>query len=264
MKWRHWKVGGIPNRTRGPLSLTLPILTCLLVFTPGSVSAQSTDEEVAVIILTGQNRDRTVAGAVNTECGKRVIGFRHSPPWGNWGVDSNYGTRSDTTQFRGWRWDDGATSKRQWNSCTTNKSEYLPPNCTYYNAENCYTQASDGTVTHGVLTYRTSSTPCPRPGTVGNERGRGCRVFEGVRVSQTSNHMTLYELDNNGDDLVETLYFPGTSLTLRGCTHDECPEQTSGWVTMTSSSSPTARVEAQLRMKAKATLQGFCDWDAGE
>lgn len=76
--------------------------------------------------------------------------------------------------------------------------------------------------------------------------------------------MTIYELDWNGNDLVETLYFPGTSVTLTGCSHDDCPEKKTGWSNMTSNTSPPAQVEAQLRMKAKATLHGYCDWDAGE
>ena len=273
MQLNHCKVRGIPNRTRATRPLTLLILTCLLVFTSGSVPAQSTDEELAVIVLTGQNRDRTVAGALNVECGYDTE--PHSAPFGNWGVASNYGDISDTDQFRGWKYEEGPRTKLHWNSCTTRKSEYQAPNCSYYNANNCTTQASSATVTHGVMAFRTSSTPCPTPGTVGNEVGTGCRVFEGVRIAQISNHMTLYELDGwhkiglgnrsvDGHDLVETLYFPETVLTLRGCTHDECPEQTSGWVTMTSSSSSTVRVEAELWVKAKATLHGFCDWDSGE
>ena len=249
--------------------VTLLILTFSLILTPGSLPAQSTDEESAVIILTGQNRSRTLAGALNVECGYDTE--PHSAPFGNWGVASNYGEISDTDQFRGWKYEGGPRTKLHWNSCTTRKSEYQAPNCSYYNANSCTTQASSATVTHGVMAYRTSSTPCPSPGTVGNERGRGCRVFEGVRVSQTSNHMTLYELDGwfggpsgDGHDLVETLYFPGTSLTLTGCTHDGCPERTTGWFDMTSSTSATILVDADLRMKAKATLHGFCDWDAGE
>ena len=270
MKLNHWNTGGTPNQTQATRALTLLIPTFLLVFAASDLPAQSTDEEVAIITLTGQNRNRTVAGTVNTECGGG-----HSAPFGNWGVASNYGDISDTTQFRGWKYDGGESWKHQWNSCTTAVSEFLPPNCSYYNDNECLTQRSSGTNTHGVLAYRTSSTPCPTPGTSGNEEGRGCLVFEGVRVFQSSNHMTLYELDGwngiglgnrsaDGHDLVETLYFPGTSATLTGCTHDGCPEQTTGWVDMTSSSSSSARVEADLRMKAKATLHGFCDWDAGE
>ena len=73
--------------------------------------------------------------------------------------------------------------------------------------------------------------------------------------------MTLYELDQRDDDeLVETLYFPGTSVALTGCTYDGCPEQTSDWVEMTWATEPLPIVEAELRMKVSARLEGLCDW----
>ena len=91
--------------------------------------------------------------------------------------------------------------------------------------------------------------------------------MSGVSVSQSSNYMTVYELDRpDSDDLVETLYFPGTSLTLANCNYEGCPERTSSWVDMSSSTSSTVDVEADLRMKAKAQIEGYCDtgdwnWD---
>lgn len=48
------------------------------------------------------NRDRHVYEAPNAECG----GI-HTVPFGNWGVDSNYGSRQDTDQFAGWCDDPG-------------------------------------------------------------------------------------------------------------------------------------------------------------
>ena len=254
--------------------VTLLILAFSLICTPGRLPAQSTDEETCIVTLTGENRNRTVAGAINVECGGPP-GVGHSAPFGNWGVASNYGDISDTTQFRGWRYDGGPTWKRQWNSCTTMESDFLPPNCNYYNDNGCLTQRADGIVAHGVMTYRSSATACPDPGTSGNEQGNGCQVYEGISVSQTSNHMTLYELDGwngiglgntsaDGHDLVETLYFPGTSTTLTSCTHEGCPERITGWTDVTSDTSSEANVDAELRMKAKTTLHGFCDWDAGE
>jgi hypothetical protein len=79
-------------------------------------------------------------------------------------------------------------------------------------------------------------------------------------VIQNNNFMTLYELDSpDSDDLVETLYFPRTSVTLT-CTEQGCSEKKTGWVRMTRSSSSTAHVEAELRMTAIAQQQGGCDW----
>ncbi len=217
-------------------------------------------EEYCVIVLTGQNRNRTVAGAVNTEC----EGI-HSKPFGNWGVASNYGRIRDKDQFRGW-WPRHTTStKKQWNSCTTKKAKYRAPNCTYYRRSvpptppyRCDKQYSNDVVTHGTLRYRTAVQPCPPPWWPAGSSSSGCR-WVGT-VGQASNHMSLYELDpGGGNQLVETLYFPGTSVTLTGCTKEECPEKTTGWVRMTSSTSSTAKVEAELRMKARAYFQA-CDW----
>ena len=245
------------------------LLTFSLVLTPGTLPAQSTDEETVIVTLSGQNRNRTLAGVLNVECGYDTE--PHGAPFGNWGVASNYGDIEDTTQFRGWRYDGGESWKYQWNSCTTLVSEYLPPNCSYYNDNGCLTQRSDSIVTHGQMSYKYSATACPAPGTVGGEPGNGALDLEGSQASQTSNHMILYELDGwfggpsgDGHDLVETLYFPGTSVTFTGCTYEGCPERTSGWVDVSSDTSSAVDVDAQLRMKARATLQGFCDWDAGE
>lgn len=260
--------------------VTLLLLAFSLIFTPGSLPAQSTDEEVVVVTLTGQNYKRTVAGVVNTECGGPTVGgvtIGHSAPFGNWGVASNYGDIADTDQFRGWSHEDGPLTKLQWNSCTHGDVEFHAPNCDYYNANDCTTQEGftfEAVVTHGRMSYRHSATACPTPGTVGNEPGNGCLALEGTQASQTSNHMTLYELDgwvagHSGDnhDLVKTLYFPGTSVTFTSCSYEECPERTTGWFPKSGQSTDGAThavVGAELRMKAKATLHGFCDWDAGE
>lgn len=112
----------------------LLVLTFLLVAHSGILSAQVFGEEACVITLEGQNRNRTVAGAINVECGPFSISPEiHSAPFGNWGVSSNYSSRvQDTDQFRGWKHEDGPLTKRQWNSCTTAKIKFKAPNCEYY------------------------------------------------------------------------------------------------------------------------------------
>jgi len=88
------------------------------------------------------NKDRNVDGPVNAECS----GSLHNPPWGNWGVDSNWNSRLDADQFMGWK-DTGG--HHEWNSCT---SEYLPGNCAYYNANFCGTQSTNrGIGFHAVM-----------------------------------------------------------------------------------------------------------------
>lgn len=71
-----------------------------------------------------ENENRNVFGAVNTECGSCS---GHTPPWGNWGVDSPTGGRDDGTQFMGWFSGNNtapcgeniSSSRPQWNSCTS-------------------------------------------------------------------------------------------------------------------------------------------------
>lgn len=191
-------------------------LAASLILIPGLVLAQSTDAETVIITLTGQNYKRTVAGAISTECDpvQRPVQW-HDPPWGNWGVDSNYGTRTDKDQFRGWSHQDGPTTKRQWNSCTLGNPDFAAPNCDYYNDNDCWTQKTVpllAIVTHGVMSYRHSSTSCPTPGTVGNDPGQGCLVLEGTQASQTNNHMSLFELDVKGTTRLKDCTSPAPSL----------------------------------------------------
>ena len=171
---------------------------------------------------------------------------------------SNYSTIiTNKDQFLGWV---PKGSQRQWNSCTNVPAypKFHPENCDYYNADDCSTQESLDIVTHGQLRYRASLDICVSG--VGEDAYSGCQDLGSV--GQASNHMTIYELDKpDADDLIETLYFPGTSVTLTGCTYEGCPERTSGWVVMSSSTDHWRDVEAELRMKASAVLEGSCDWN---
>ncbi len=254
------------------------LLLILVVATTTSMlpaqDANNNDEQVCVVVVEGQNQKRTVAGAVNTECEDRTPVQWHDPPFGNWGVSSNYGSVTDTDQFRGWSHEDGPPTKRQWNSCTTERPKFAPPNPEFYNAPDeqgnpNMTQARSDVVTHGRMLYRYVLTYClptypggdPPPS---ETQTNGCGVAEGLVVrEEPDNYMSLYELDSpSGTQLVETLYFPATSLTLNSCTSGGCPEKTSSWLPMTSSTSPTAHVEAELRMKVSATLEiSTCEWD---
>ena len=79
--------------------LTLLVLTFLLAAVGVPAPAA---EQACVIVLEGQNQNRTVAGAVNVECGHPDE--THTAPFGNWAVSSNYShLLEDGNQFRGWR-----------------------------------------------------------------------------------------------------------------------------------------------------------------
>ena len=240
--------------------LVLLVLGLLIPILSGVLAAQIA-YEYCIVTVTGQNKNRKVDGALAVECGNECIaGFCHSAPFGNWGVNSNYGGITDRDQFRGWKHLDGPYTKRQWNSCTSG-TEFLPPNCNYYNASSCTKQSSSATVTHGGMKYRASTTYCPPPNDQVEGEPRGCELIDGHTVTQANNFMTLYELDRDGNDLVETLYFPGTSVTFTGCDYEGCSEEASSWVNMTSSTSSWVHVTAKLRMKASASLEGACDWN---
>ena len=218
--------------------------------------AQNT-EETCVIALKGQNQNRTVDGFIDAECEPVTLTQWHDPPWGNWGVSSNYGRKNDTDQFKGWK---PKGSQHHWNSCTA-WAQYAPPNSDYYNSSDHRSQESDDTATHGVMEIR-QTVSCPDPSDPNDDPPAGCSTVEGWRVTQRQNYMTIYELDSpDRDELIETLYFPGMSVTLRSCDHDGCPERTSSWVDMSRSTNSDVQVDAELRMKASAQVFAACDWN---
>ena len=233
------------------------LLAVFLAASAASPLAAQSSEETCVITFKGQNRHRTVGGYLEAECEPVSPTQWHDPPWGNWGVSSNYGEKENTDQFKGWK---RKGSQRQWNSCTV-YAEYIPPNPKYYNSSDHRSQQSGGTVTHGAMELR-QTVSCPDPSDPYDDPPVGCSAVEGWELTESDNYMTIYELDwPDSDDLIETLYFPATSVTLRACDHDGCPERTSGWVDMASSTSSQTQVEAELRMKASAQVFDACDWN---
>jgi len=154
----------------------------------------------------------------------------HSCPFGNWGVDSTYGSRSDTTQFRGWQSVD-ASAKREWNSCTSSYE--------YYN--------------NGPEQQRQASWPDdPRQWAGGwfewevEDEEEGCGALDGAPISFGSVAMNLYELDLFVDEFVNTLTYPTHAMTL------DCPNQgtcdgTSQWYTR-SGYNPNPEIDAKSRI----------------
>jgi len=87
--------GGFVMRRAG---FTLWALTFLLTYASDTMEAQTPNDLYCAVTLEGPNRNRTVAGAVNVECGFDTE--PHTAPFGNWGVNSFYGRKKDTDQFR--------------------------------------------------------------------------------------------------------------------------------------------------------------------
>ena len=221
-----------------------------------SLAVAGQAQPACVIDLSLVNHNRYVYDATE-ECGW----FFHSSPWGNWGVNSNVGTRLNTNQFQGWRQPCSET-KVEWNSCT-NQSKYRTAD--YLNFPSLFHgypfprngypfadpfPANDLTPPYGTAYNVDQYSPCGA-----NEYGGvqlilpaaalrdldgdgiyesgGCAVLDGQRLTLQQNFMSLYELDTpDPDDLVESLHFPDLSVALR-CTPDICvalgDEDRDGW-----------------------------------
>ena len=228
-------------------SIIIVMLAALAAFpADGQVGRR---REYCEVTLTAENQMRIVDGAVNTECGAGI----HSAPFGNWGVSSNYGNRNDRDQFRGWKWEDGPSTKRQWNSCTTSVQQYRAPNSRYYTYHNnFYDQQRHEPVMHGKRRIRRNYRVCSsRP-------GPGCSTLNNT-VFTERNYMTLYEMDRpDRDDYITKLTFPSTSVTLTNCDQQGCDGDTTQWSANTGSSRPLTGVSAEMRMVGTAEYRHNC------
>ena len=218
---------------------SLGVGVCLLLL------AQTVQAQRCVIRIDLVNHNR-YAYQTAEEC----EGFFHSAPWGNWGVNSNVGTRHDTDQFKGWH-QPCTQTKVEWNSCSVNNrfrgAEYLnfpnwfvsyPYPCDWYPLSDSFAWndsiAPFGT-THNVDQY----SPCgwnnygnttltlgvsPRADTNGDgifDKG-GCADLDGKTVKLQNNFMSLYELDSpDPDDHIQTMLFPDLQVVLR-CVPEAC------------------------------------------
>lgn len=211
--------------------------------------------QVCRLSVAGLNRNRRVTGPVSAECPGQPL---HSAPFGNWGATSNYGPKLNGHQFDGWCHEsrvcdnNGSCSTQcrdgwyEWNSCTSH-AQFRAPNCTLYNDKDCTEQKT----TEGVNVLGTVSVDvqvgCPVDLNNDGTADEGGCTDVGV-FRHTANFMSLYELDPfTGDELVQTLYFPGTPVPA-GCLALSCPAAGSEWVAPNAYDSPQneARVYAEL------------------
>lgn len=216
-----------------------------------------------VVSYSGQTRNRIVGpdSRISAECGRSGWPnppVDHSPPFGNWGVTSNYGHKKDSDQFAGWKRIDG---KLQWNSCTT-LGRFAPPNPDLYNYLNNTAQKTvlgatglgTRTITYNLSCEWSFWPPIRQPSAHGCLDGAISRS-----VSAGSNFTSIYELDKfDADQLVTTLYFRSTSVQLTNCNYYGCPERTSNWVGVSRSTRPATRVSAELRTKASMKYAPGC------
>ncbi len=220
------------------------VATVVAVISPASVihdPVQAQSQQVCRVYIGFQNMERYVHGSVDTEC----PGSIHTSPWGNWGVDSNVGSRTDGNQFRGWYPFQSAPTK-EWNSCT---SSFPPPDPAYYNADGWTTQrsgSSEGTYTYGsVMVWEPASAPCST-------------VFlDGGTYDTQGNYMDIYELDPGCcDSRVALAQLPNMSVVL-GCPFPSDTCTTYGpWLNPTSVS-PNV-LTADVRMFVHAQTETSC------
>ena len=241
-------------------SASLAILSLLLSLSlPLACQAQYA---TCIVSKGAHNRNRVAMAPVSGYQIKVECNWPHSVPFGIWGVSSNVGGVSGKDQFQGW-WDPASETAREWNSCT---NDFPPPNCSYYNHAGCTQQIS----IHGENGYGGVSTQyqvsCPRYYTDGTWRG-GCEDLNGYVATLGNNFMTIYEKDwPDGDDLVQTLYFPPVTAPPLSCDVWSCASVQSPWVGVTSTDDPVAvqLVDAEISIRVNGVLfetapYGDCD-----
>ena len=178
------------------------------------------------------NADRHLFGDVSEECGPG-----HTPPWGNWGVDSPHGSRQDANQFAGWK---PLGGHRQWNSCTTN-SPWRPGDVGHWNFYNHPPVQRIEQIADPDNSNVYASNNFHLSGTCENVMG-GVFIYTGL-------YMKLYELDGGGpfggqDDHVTTLNYGSVSIPMSCAGAWSCTGQ-SGWISPISGNSD---VTANIRL----------------
>ena len=221
--------------------------------------------QVCRVSVAGLNRSRIVNGPVHGECPPTI----HTPPFGNWGVTSNYGDKVDGHQFQGWCHDtrvcdnDGNCSTQcrdgwyEWNSCTDVR-QWTPPNCSLYNDANCTRQRS----TTGINVHGSRNIDVPvRCPTDTNDDGvadqGGCADAAVYRTG--ANFLSLYELDpGTADELIQTMYFPEVVLTLE-CDQWGCSPAGSTWLEPAFYDSPSSPAKVYAQFAAVVNSAAFVD-----
>ena len=182
--------------------------------------------------------------------------FCHSIPFGNWGVSSNVGTKQNADQFQGWHpnCNPGPGTLVEWNSCSR---DYVKPDldCQRLNfpdfaglfpypangypftdsyahnnnvpiaggSDRCVDQTSPcGPNVYGTWSVYVPVGPVDDMDGDGFLDSGGCLQLDGATVTVTQNFMTVYELDSGNDDLINSLYFPNVSITLRCFSPEWC------------------------------------------
>ena len=187
------------------------------------------------------NKERRVPGPVNTECGS---GPGHSAPWGNWGVDSNFGSRIDGFQFAGWR-SHGSDPWLQWNSCTTQRPLDFPMGSTQWFNDPLPVwnkQKADPDIERFYERTGWSSDPLGLP-----EPSQTCADLTPEVYTYSGLYMHTYELDPGCCDAITAyINYPDIDISMTCNGSDYC-EGESAW-TQNNSSAGTQYAKAKIRV----------------
>jgi len=187
-------------------------------------------EPKCVTEISLENRLRRATGSIMVECGAEcwpVPPFCHTAPFGNWGVDSNYGPRTNKDQFRGW-WPEHGHG--QWNSCT----EWYPQ---YHNDGAPVRQKAHPDDTQVVATDTEID-------------NRPCGWFTPEVYTAEDIEMVIWELDFDGDDRVATIEYGDISVRINCSTQLRC-DGLSAWRQQTGINSAGVTAEVRIRYEAR-------------
>ena len=220
-----------------------------------SLSCSFSYAQQCLIQFNMENSSRKVIGEVYTECHAP-----HSPPWGNWGVESNVGERINGHQFKGIYYTDGTF---QWNSCTHGPWE--APNSNYYNYNGFTQQKGVGGVCGYGGGYFYYDVSCPGWDDSTQQWFGGCKDLDGIGFGPSNNHMELWELDQNDDDekVTKLRYNDSSVYATMNCSNPYgCSSASGSWV----SNNHNITVNAKIRVKVVGAWyldSSFCNTGGG-
>lgn len=209
------------------------------------------------IQISMENTLRKVLGEVHKECGWEPEGW-HSPPWGAWGVESSFASRSGSgTQFEGFHLTGGSY---QWNSCT--KDDWEAPNCGAYNYNSCTQQQTVTGVNYWGSAYIYYGVGCEEYNEGTGEWEGGCQDKDGRNLGPSNSNMGLWEMDTGCcDDYVTTLTFNNFNVRAQADCPDPsgCDPSTGSWVASNSNSIASTDIRVQILDGVFIEDPDYCD-----
>lgn len=185
------------------------------------------------------NKDRRISegGVIEAECPGNSP---HSAPFGNWGVVSRFGPRTNKKQFAGWY--PPGNGQWHWNSCTTDP-EYEAPHQLYYNEPWA-----------GPRVWQKSNQGSQRVGSswLAWSTGQTCRVRWDNKVYTVDDmQMLMQELDwPDDDEHTATLGYGDVRIRLK-CKDDWICEGDTDWMNPRSVNPSNSKVWARAYVLLK-------------